>query len=42
MTKNWKKYSWEKDLNFFDQKTLFTYPNASIKDFQVTEEAYNS
>jgi hypothetical protein len=29
-------------MNFIDQKLQLTYPWASIKDIQVTEEAYSS
>ncbi len=43
MTKNWKKITAEKKLNFFlNQKLQFTYPKASIKNVQVTEEAFSS
>ncbi len=35
-----KNYSWKK-LNFFYQKLQFTYPKASIKNVQVTEEAFS-
>ncbi len=37
-----KNYSWKKVKFFFDQKLQFTYPKASIKNVQVTEEAYSS
>ncbi len=37
MTKNWKKITAEKKFNFF-----FTYPEASIKYVQVTEDACSS
>jgi hypothetical protein len=40
MTKNWKK-NWLKKF-FFDQNLHFTYPEASIKNVQVTEEALSS
>jgi hypothetical protein len=42
MTKNWQKITAEKKLNFFYQKLQFTYPQASIKYVQVTEEAFSS
>ncbi len=43
MTKNWKKITAEKKFKFvFDQKLQFTYPYASIKYVQVTEEASSS
>ncbi len=43
MTKNWeKKLQLKKNLVFLDQKLQFTYPLASIKNVQVTEEAFNS
>ncbi len=40
MTKNWKKLQLKKKLG--DQKLQFTYPWASIKNVQVTEEVFNS
>ncbi len=43
MTKNCKKITAEKNFQFFfDQKLQFTYPQASIKNVQVTEEAFSS
>jgi hypothetical protein len=42
MAKNWKKITAEKKLNFFYQKLQLTYPYASIKYVQVTEEAFSS
>jgi hypothetical protein len=42
MIKNLKKFTSEKKLNFFGSKTQLTYPYASIKDVQVTEEAFSS
>jgi hypothetical protein len=40
LTKNWKKYSWEK-IYLFDQKLQFTYPEASLKDIEDTGEAFS-
>jgi hypothetical protein len=37
-----KNYSWKKFKFFLDQKLQFTYPQASIKNVQVTEEAFSS
>jgi hypothetical protein len=37
-----KKLLLEKKSNFWDQKLQFTYSKASIKDFQVTKEAFSS
>ncbi len=37
-----KNYSWKKTNFFLDQKLQFTYPYASIKNVQVTEEAFSS
>jgi hypothetical protein len=34
-----KIYCWKK--KFLDKKLQFTYPEASIKDFQDTEEAFS-
>jgi len=34
MTKNWKKLTAKKEIEFFDQRLLFTYSQASIKDVQ--------
>ncbi len=31
----------KKYLEFFDQKLQFTYPQASMKDFQAAEEAFS-
>jgi hypothetical protein len=43
MTKNWKKFTTEKKFNFFwDEKVQYTYSYASIKNVQVTEEAFIS
>ncbi len=43
MTKNWEKNTAEKKIKFFlNQKLQFTYPLASIKKVQVTEEAFSS
>jgi hypothetical protein len=42
MTKNWKKFTAEKKLNFFVQKLQFTYSLASIKDVLVTKEVFSS
>jgi hypothetical protein len=43
MTKNLKKITAEKKINFFfDQKLQLTYPQAFIKYVQVTEEACSS
>jgi hypothetical protein len=43
MTKNLKEITAEKKIKIFlDQKLQFTYPYASIKDVQVTKEAYSS
>jgi hypothetical protein len=42
MTKNLKKITAEKKKNFFFIKLQFTYPKASIKYVQVTEEAFSS
>jgi hypothetical protein len=43
MTKNRKKITAVKKFNFlFDQKLQFTYSLASIKNVQVTEEAFSS
>ncbi len=42
MTKNYKKNLQLKKIKFFGSKILFTYPWASIKDVQVTKEAFNS
>ncbi len=36
-----KIYSWKFLFLFFDQKLQFTYPYASLKDAQATEEAFN-
>jgi hypothetical protein len=33
--------SWKFNFYFLDQKLLFTYPKASIKDAQATEEAFS-
>jgi hypothetical protein len=41
MTKNKKKFTAEKKLHFLDQKLQFTYPWASIKDYQATEEPFS-
>jgi hypothetical protein len=43
MTKNWEKFTSEKKLYIFLVKKVqfeFSYPQASIKDVQVTEEAF--
>jgi hypothetical protein len=40
MTKNWKKFT-AKKLNLNFQKLQFTYPCASRKDVQATEEAFS-
>jgi hypothetical protein len=41
MTKNGKKYCRKFFWKFFMIKNYnFTYPSASIKDFQATEEAF--
>jgi hypothetical protein len=40
MTKNCTKFTAEKNLIFLDHELQFTYPYASIKDVQVTEEAF--
>jgi len=40
MTKNWKKFTAEKNLYFVDQKLHFTYPKASIKYVQDTGEVF--
>jgi hypothetical protein len=37
ITKNWNKFT--AGENFLGQNQQFTYPKASIKDFQATEEA---
>jgi hypothetical protein len=42
MTKNWKKITTEKNIKFFFIKLQFTYPEAFIKNVQVTEEAFSS
>jgi hypothetical protein len=42
MTKNKKKMTAGRKKNFWDQKLQFTYPQASIKDVQVTKEAFSS
>jgi hypothetical protein len=42
MTKNWKKFTAEKNIKFFLVQKQFTYPKASIKDVQVTKEAFSS
>jgi hypothetical protein len=43
MTNNWKKITAGKKIKgFLDQKLQFTYPEASIKNVQVTEEAFCS
>ncbi len=43
MTKNWKKITAEKKIKFFlDQKLQFQFPLASVKNVQVTEEAFSS
>jgi hypothetical protein len=43
LTKNWKKCTAEKKTKFFlHQKLQLTYPWASIKDVQVTKEAFSS
>ncbi len=43
MTKNWKKITAEKKIKIFlNLKLQFTYPQASIKYVQVTEEAFSS
>jgi hypothetical protein len=39
---NWKKFTAEKKLSCFGSKLQFTYPYASIKDVQVTKEAFSS
>jgi hypothetical protein len=36
--KNWKKFTGE----ILDQKQQFTYPLASIKDFQATDKAFST
>ncbi len=36
-----KIYSWKFNFDFLDQKLLFTYPQASIKDTQATGEAFS-
>jgi len=42
MTKNWEKFTAEQKIKyFFDQKLQFTYPKASIKKVQATEEAFS-
>ncbi len=42
MTKNVKKFTAEKKQKNLAQKLQFTYPYASIKDVQVTKEAFSS
>ncbi len=44
MIKNWKKFTAEKTTKFYIriQKLQFNYPKASIKDVQVTKEAFGS
>jgi hypothetical protein len=43
MTKKTKKFAAGKKIKFFFyQKLQFTYPEASIKDVQVTKEAFSS
>jgi hypothetical protein len=44
MTKNKIQFTDEKQIKFFfrRQKLQFTYPLASIKDVQVTKEAFSS
>jgi hypothetical protein len=36
-----KNYSWKFNFYFLDQKLPFTYPLASIRDFQATGEAFS-
>ncbi len=38
---SWKKLKLKEIKFFFDQKLQFTYPKASIKNVQVTEEAFS-
>jgi hypothetical protein len=42
MTKNWKKYTAEKNIKFFWDQKQFTYAQGSIKDVQVAKEAFSS
>jgi hypothetical protein len=43
MTKNWKQFKDEKKLNFFGIKNYnLPIPRASLKDVQITKEAFSS
>jgi hypothetical protein len=42
MTKNWKKFTAEKEINFWIKKTTFYLSLSLLKDVQVTEEAFSS